>query len=93
MKRKMKRGGTPCMHTTWLSILVRLVINYNVRTNHALVIDQPYARRNAYFYSFVPHTISAWNSLHQLHVTAPSVSAFKSTLIMLCLFIATPPTF
>ena len=51
--------------------------NYSVRTNHSLVIDQPYARTNAYFYSFVPHTISTWNSLHQLHVTAPSVSAFK----------------
>jgi len=25
----------------------------------------------------VPHTISAWNSLHEEHVTAPSVSAFK----------------
>ena len=51
--------------------------NYSVRTNHSLVIDQPYARTNAYFYSFVPHTISTWNSLHQLHVTGPSVSAFK----------------
>ena len=51
--------------------------NYSVRTNHSLVIDQPYARTNAYFYSFVPHTISTWNSLHQIHVTAPSVSAFK----------------
>ena len=51
--------------------------NYSVRTNHSLVIDQPYARTNAYFYSFVPHTISTWNLLHQLHVTAPSVSAFK----------------
>ena len=51
--------------------------NYSHRTNHSLVIDQPYARTNAYFYSFVPHTISAWNSLHQQHVTAPSVSAFK----------------
>ena len=39
--------------------------NYSVRTNHSLVIDQPYARTNAYFYSFVPHTISTWNSLHQ----------------------------
>ena len=29
--------------------------------------------------TFTPlyHTISAWNSLHQQHVTAPSVSAFK----------------
>ena len=55
-----------CLHT-----------NYSLRTNHSLVIDQTYARTSAYFYSFVPHTISAWNSLHQLHVTAPSVSAFK----------------
>ena len=30
--------------------------NYNLRTNHSLVIDQPYAHTNAYFYSFVPHT-------------------------------------
>ena len=47
--------------------------NYCLRTNHSLVIDQPYARTNAYFYSFVPHTISAWNSLHLQHVTAPCV--------------------
>ena len=32
--------------------------NYSLRTNHSLVLDQPYARANAYFYSFVPHTIS-----------------------------------
>ena len=31
--------------------------NYSHRTNHSLVIDQPYARTNAYFYSFVLHTI------------------------------------
>ena len=67
--------------------------NYSLRTNHSLVIDQPYACTNAYFYSFVPHTISAWNSLHQLHVTAPSVSATLIIIIRLCLFIATLPTF
>ena len=31
--------------------------NYSHRTNHSLAIDQPYACTNAYFYSFVPHTI------------------------------------
>ena len=51
--------------------------NYSNRTNHSLVINQPFAHTNAYYYSFVPHTISAWNSLHEEHVTAPSVSAFK----------------
>ena len=55
-----------------------LVITYILRTSHSLVIDPLYyARTNASFYSFVPHTISAWNSLHQQHVTAPSLSAFK----------------
>jgi len=49
--------------------------NYSNRANHSLVINQPFAYTNAY--SSVPHTISAWNSLHEEHVTASSVSAFK----------------
>ena len=56
------------------------------RTNYSVRTNQPYARTNAYFNSFVPHTISTWNSLHQLHVTAPSVSALI-IIIRLCLFI------
>ena len=36
--------------------------NNSNRTNHSLVINQPFAHTNAYYYSFVPHTISAWNS-------------------------------
>jgi len=49
--------------------------NYSDRTNHSLVINQPFAHTNAYHYSFVPHTKFcmeqniAWNSLHEEHVT------------------------
>ena len=51
--------------------------NYSNGTNHSLANNQPFTHTNAYYYSFVPHTISAWNSLHEEHVTAPPVSAFK----------------
>ena len=42
------------------------------------IISQPFAHTNAYYYSFVPHTISVWNSLCEAHVTAPSISVFKN---------------
>ena len=52
------------------------------------LIDQPYPHTNAYFYSFVPHTIvSAWNSLHQQHVTALAVLLLNTTLIIIIIII------
>ena len=33
--------------------------NYINRTNHSLLINQPFPHTNAYYYSYVPHTISA----------------------------------
>ena len=33
------------------------------RCSHQLELQVPFARTNSYFYSFVPHTTSLWNSL------------------------------
>ena len=33
---------------------------------------------NAYYFSFVPHIISLWNSLDSCHVNAQSLCEFKS---------------
>ena len=33
------------------------------RCSHQLELQVPFARTNSYFYSFVPHTSSLWNSL------------------------------
>ena len=48
--------------------------------SHHFVLDRPFACTNFYFYSFVPHTISLWNSLNPSIVNAPSPSSFKNSL-------------
>ena len=40
----------------------------------------PFAHTNSYFYSFVPHTITLWNSLNTTTVTAPSLATFRNSL-------------
>ena len=37
--------------------------NYSERTNRQLLLQQPYARTNHHLFSFVPHTVQAWNKL------------------------------
>ena len=49
---------------------------YSHRTNHSLSIAT-FCPHKLMLITFVPHTTSAWNSLHQDHVIAPAVSAFK----------------
>ena len=41
---------------------------------------QPYAHTNSFFYSFVPHSISLWNSLPNSITNAHSFTSFKSQL-------------
>ena len=50
-------------------------IPHNFRMN-SLQLYQPYARTNAFQFSFVPHTVSIWNSLRPEQV-AGSCSQFK----------------
>ena len=50
------------------------------RSAHSLSLVQPFARTNSYLYSFVPNTVSHWNSLPQELVNAPSFKLFKSKL-------------
>ncbi len=52
------------------------IIFYNSRMN-SLSLYQPFARTNAFYFSYVPHTISLWNSLDSNHVSAQSISEFK----------------
>ena len=51
--------------------------HYDSRNANPLTLKQPFARTNAFYYSFVPHTTSLWNSLSYSQVTAPSLSSFK----------------
>ena len=48
--------------------------------NHNLVVNCPFARTNAYFYSFVSRSISIWNNLDSSFVCSSPVSAFKTML-------------
>ena len=50
--------------------------NYSERTNRQLLLQQPYARTNNYLFSFVPHTVQAWNKLPESVVTL-SLNSFK----------------
>ena len=52
----------------------------STRSVHSLCLQQPFACTNSYYYSFVPHAISIWNSLPQELVTAPSLKVFKTEL-------------
>ena len=52
----------------------------STRSAHSLSLVQPFAHTNSYLYSFVPHTISCWNSLPEELVTSSSLNTFKSKL-------------
>ena len=45
-----------------------------------MVLKQPYARTNAFLYSFVLSSISKWNMLSDEQVGAPSIHTFKQSL-------------
>ena len=52
----------------------------STRSAHSLTLVQLFAHTNSYLYSFVPHTISCWNSLPEELVTSSSLTTFKSKL-------------
>jgi len=54
--------------------------NYSERTNRQLLLQQPYARTNHYLFSFVPHTVQAWNKLPESVVTLP-LNSFKHRIL------------
>ena len=47
----------------------------------------PFAHTNSYFYSFVPRTITLWNSLNTTTVTAPSPATQFRITHCLCSFV------
>ncbi len=51
--------------------------NSTCRSVNPMALYQPFARTNAYYFSFVPHTITLWNSLNINQVTAVSLPSFK----------------
>ena len=57
-----------------------LITSLSHHASHHFVLDRPFARTNFYLYSFVPRTISLWNSLNPSTVNAPSPSSFKNSL-------------
>ena len=43
-------------------------------------LHQPFARTDSYLYSFLPNTVSYWNTLPEYVVASPSLSSFKRNL-------------
>ena len=58
-------------------VTLRETAHHNSRSIHPLTIQQPFARTQSYFQSFVPHTSSLWNSLPYEVVSVPSLASFK----------------
>ena len=58
---------------------------YNTRSSHFPILLQPFAHTNYYLKSFIPNTISLWNSLPANITNSSSLSNFKSKLINLTL--------
>lgn len=59
--------------------------NFSLQVNylhtHAFLLQQPFARSNYFLYSFVPNTISDWNSLPSDITSSLSLTSFKSSLL------------
>ena len=51
-------------------------------TSTPFTLYQPFAHTNCFFSSFVPHTVSHWNSLPESVVSCPSLATFKHSLTM-----------
>ena len=51
------------------------------RTSHQLELSVPFAHTNCYYYSFVPHTTSMWNSLSTNIIS--SSSSYRSFMYQL----------
>ena len=52
----------------------------NTRSVHPLYLNQPRVHTNSYYYSFVPHTCSLWNSLPFEIVNVSSYNSFKFSI-------------
>ena len=52
----------------------------NTRSVHPLYLNQPRVHTNSYYYSFVPHTCSLWNSLPFEIINASSYNSFKLSI-------------
>jgi len=53
-------------------------------SHYANTFIQPFARTNSFLHSYVPSTISTWNSLPSNITNAPSVCTFKTHLANHC---------
>ena len=54
--------------------------HHNFRSFHPLSLEQPFARTNKLLFSFIPNTISVWNSLPLDVVSVPNILLFKKKL-------------
>ena len=61
--------------------IVQMRPSQSERLQRSLTIFQPFARTNAYLMSFLPNSISAWNSLTEEQVTCSTLSSFKKSLL------------
>ena len=61
-------------------VTFRDTARHNLHSSHSLSLAQPFARTNRTLFSFIPNTISAWNSLPLDVASAPDISSFKKRL-------------
>ena len=66
-------------------VLLREHSQFNSRSVHALTLQQPFAHTQSYYYSFVPHTISVWNTL-PYEVTSSSSCAVLSVFCVVTMY-------
>ena len=58
-------------------VRIRPSLPYNTRSSNRPILVQPFARTNAYLFSYIPYSISVWNSL-PVHITqSPSITSFR----------------
>ena len=61
-------------------VTFRDTTRHNLCSSRSLSLAQHFARTNRTLFSFIPNTISAWNSLPLDVVSAPDISSFKKRL-------------
>ena len=65
----------------FLEGIVQLRQSQSERRQRSLTLYQPFAHTNAFLMSYIPNSISAWNSLTEEQVTCPTLSSFKKSLL------------
>ena len=75
----------PCTKLYMTCLIFHLTLLYlkspdRAYTSTPFTLYQPFAHTNCFLNSFIPHSVSHWNTLPELVVSAPSILTFKHSL-------------